>query len=287
MDRAYQSLTARIIGSGRSPRGRPTSAASCGSPIRCGSSDQALGGQRPETVAALIAAVEARLDAARRLQLARDRWALRAPEFRQYRAAIQASARPVCQAGARARADQVAGRQLSVQPDADRERGLADSASRRARSAPPEEFRAAHALLVSAVQLAGSAGQIRREATLAEDIARAWDASSAAAGALMLGARARTDMQSLLRPPSAPVITPRRTRLVRVPDLHAFRHAIVGLSLAGDARTAGVARGARADRGRGRVSCGERIAAARRRPSRRGRSSTIAFTRGWTARPPV
>jgi hypothetical protein len=30
------------------------------------------------------------------------------------------------------------------------------------------------------------------------------------------------------------VITPRRTRLVRVPDLHAFRHAVVGLSLAGD-----------------------------------------------------
>ena len=51
------------------------------------------------------------------------------------------------------------------------------------------------------MQLAGNAGQIRREATLAEDIARAWDASSAAAGALMLGARARTDMQSLLRPP--------------------------------------------------------------------------------------
>ena len=67
--------------------------------------------------------------------------------------------------------------------------------------APPPEFRAAQALLVSAVQLAGNAGQIRREATLGENIARAWDASSAAAGALMLGARARTDMQSLLRPP--------------------------------------------------------------------------------------
>ena len=32
------------------------------------------------------------------------------------------------------------------------------------------------------------------------------------------------------------MITPRRTRLVRVPDLHAFRHAIVGLSLADDAK---------------------------------------------------
>jgi hypothetical protein len=66
---------------------------------------------------------------------------------------------------------------------------------------PPDEFQAAHALLVSAVQLAASAGEIRREATLASDVARAWDASSAAAGALMLGARARGDIQTLLRPP--------------------------------------------------------------------------------------
>jgi hypothetical protein len=67
--------------------------------------------------------------------------------------------------------------------------------------APPEEFRGAHALLISAVQMAGNAARIRYEATLAGDIARAWDASSAAAGALMLGARAREDMQTLLRPP--------------------------------------------------------------------------------------
>ena len=81
------------------------------------------------------------------------------------------------------------------------ERAVAQILEQARTISPPEEFRATHALLVSAVQLAGSAGQIRREATLAEDIARAWDASSAAAGALMLGARARTDMQSLLRPP--------------------------------------------------------------------------------------
>jgi hypothetical protein len=66
---------------------------------------------------------------------------------------------------------------------------------------PPEEMVAAHALLVSAAQLAGNAAQIRREAVLASDMARAWDASSAAAGALMLGARARADIQSQLRLP--------------------------------------------------------------------------------------
>ncbi len=67
--------------------------------------------------------------------------------------------------------------------------------------APPEEAAGAHALLLSAVQLAGNAAQIRREAALAGDMSRAWDASSAAAGALMLGAKARTDILSALRPP--------------------------------------------------------------------------------------
>ena len=66
---------------------------------------------------------------------------------------------------------------------------------------PPDEFQSAHALLVSAAQLARNAAQIREEAALAVDVARAWNASSASAGALMLSARARTDMQTLLRSP--------------------------------------------------------------------------------------
>ena len=66
---------------------------------------------------------------------------------------------------------------------------------------PPEELAAAHALLISAAQLAANAATIRREAALAGSMTRAWDASSAAAGALMLGARARSDIQKLLKPP--------------------------------------------------------------------------------------
>jgi hypothetical protein len=67
--------------------------------------------------------------------------------------------------------------------------------------APPQEVAAAHALLISAVQLASSAAEIRREAALAADMTRAWDASSAAAGSLMLDAKARADIQTLLRVP--------------------------------------------------------------------------------------
>jgi hypothetical protein len=67
---------------------------------------------------------------------------------------------------------------------------------------PPDELKSAHALLVSAAQLAQNAVAIRREAVLAGSMARAWDASSAAAGALMLGIQARRDIQASLRPPA-------------------------------------------------------------------------------------
>src|SRR5262249_15151451 len=46
--------------------------------------DATLGGKRPDAVASLVGAVEAKLDAARQLQLARDRFALRAPVLRDY-----------------------------------------------------------------------------------------------------------------------------------------------------------------------------------------------------------
>ena len=162
--------------------------------------DQALGGQRPETVAALLAAVQVQLDAARRLQLARDRWALRVDDFRKYRVAVEAplyrfnALKPALE-----RIKSLAGNS-AANLDAI-ERSVAQILKQAARIAPPPELRSAHALLVSAVQLAGNAARIRAEATIAGDLARAWDASSAAAGALMLGARARTDIQDLLRPP--------------------------------------------------------------------------------------
>ena len=60
---------------------------------------------------------------------------------------------------------------------------------------PPEEFRGVHQMLVSAAQLAESAARIRREAALGGNMTRAWDASSAAAGAMMLAARAQAELR--------------------------------------------------------------------------------------------
>ncbi len=162
--------------------------------------DAALGARRPEAVAALVAEVEAKLDAARQLQLARERWALRAPELSSYRLAISAPMNLFTELKApleniKALAGSPPGALAALQRSAARLANLV------ANVAPPEEAAGAHALLLSAVQLAGNAAQIRREAALAGDMSRAWDASSAAAGALMLGAKARTDILSALRPP--------------------------------------------------------------------------------------
>jgi hypothetical protein len=162
--------------------------------------DAALGGKRPDAVAALVQAIEARLDVTRQLRLARDRWAMRAPDFRRYRAAMSAQIdlfarlKPALE-DIKALAGSTTDSLLGVQRDA------AQIVAHASAIVPPDELKAAHALLVSAAQLANNAARIRWEATLAGNIARAWDASSAAAGALMLGARARTDIQALLRPP--------------------------------------------------------------------------------------
>jgi hypothetical protein len=162
--------------------------------------DELLGGKRPDAVAAMVGAISEKLDAARRLQLARDRYALREPILRQYYSAISG---PMALF-------------VGLNPSLENIRTLAGSSpialatidrvvvqilKLASAIAPPDEFAAAHALLVSAAQMAGNAARIRREATLAGDMARAWDASSAAAGALMLSARATTDIKNLVRPP--------------------------------------------------------------------------------------
>ena len=162
--------------------------------------DAALGRLRTEAMTNAIAEVEAQLGAARSLQLARDRWALRAPLLRAYGSAMNEPLgivgrlrQPLEDIKELAGSTQAA--LALVQRQVQRVRKLIDTI------VPPDEGRSAHALLLSAAYLAESAVSIRREATLAGDIARAWDASSAAAGALMLSAKARMEIQSLLRPP--------------------------------------------------------------------------------------
>jgi hypothetical protein len=200
LDRTYQSLSARMMALANR-RARYADVRGIERVVRAiQQRDAALGGKRPDAVASLIAAVEEKLDAARQLQLARDHYALREPELTRYRVEIRTPMDLFAQ----------------LKPSLEAVKGLSGSAPATLNAlqrnvarilklasaiAPPEELASAHALLISAVQLAGNAAQIRREATLTRNMPRAWDASSAAAGALMLGARARADILSLLKPP--------------------------------------------------------------------------------------
>lgn len=162
--------------------------------------DKDLGGRRPETVAALLAAVNAELDSARRLRLERDRLALRWPELQKYQTAfLERLTRLETLKGALEDIKALSG----SAPDAlgAIERAATEIIEAMRSLTPPDEFRAAHGLMVSAANLAVNAARIRREAALGSNLARAWDASSAAAGALMLSTRARIEMQTQIRLP--------------------------------------------------------------------------------------
>jgi hypothetical protein len=162
--------------------------------------DALLGGQRPDAVAGLVSAVQAKLDAARQLRLARDRFLLRAPVLTQYWDSIRT---PIMLFTQLAPSLEAVKSLSGSTPEslALVQRNVARILQIASAIVPPQEVAAAHALLVSAAQLADNAARIRREAALAGNMTRAWDASSAAAGALMLGAKARTDIQASLQWP--------------------------------------------------------------------------------------
>jgi hypothetical protein len=162
--------------------------------------DRELGSRRPDALRALVASIDAELDAARRLRLERDRWLLRLAEFQTYQTSTAA---PLRQFVALERALEdikaLAGSTPTVLGRIQRDASQFVEAM--STIVPPEELRAAHELLISAAHLADSAARIRREAIVFGNMARAWDASAAAAGALMLGARAQAEIQGLVRQP--------------------------------------------------------------------------------------
>ena len=200
VDRTYQLMIQRLLRQA-TQRARLADVRGVGRTLQIlRQNDLTLGRKRPDAVGGAVAAVEAQLDAARRLRLARDRWALRAPLLREYSEAmttplvvlrsLQGPLGDIKELAGSSRASLAL-----VQSQVNRILDLVGPIE------PPEECRGGHALLVSAVHLAANAAAIRREATLAGDVTRAWDASSAAAGALMLSARAIMDIKTSLRPP--------------------------------------------------------------------------------------
>ena len=162
--------------------------------------DDRLGRKRPQETAALLALLDLRLDDARRIRLARDAWAMRLGAFEAYRRAIGPSLdelrhlkRPLEEIR------ELSGPNPRTLTRLEQRIVMAKQAF--AAIDAPSELQAAQSLYGTAFQFAKRAATARRDAVSSKDIKLAWDASSAAAGALMLIDRAADELQRLTTPP--------------------------------------------------------------------------------------
>jgi hypothetical protein len=163
--------------------------------------DDRLGRRRADTTAALLATLDGKLDGARRLRLARDSWAIRRERLADYQRRIRSVVRRFRQSAAGLeQIRQLAGPSPSaLQPLSIR---LNDSWRELKAVTPTAETRPVHSMLVSAVQMAIRAAASRRLAIMTTDMSTAWEASSAAAGALMTFERAQEELRKLATPPA-------------------------------------------------------------------------------------
>jgi hypothetical protein len=162
--------------------------------------DKRLGNRRPQQVAALLASLDAKLDSARRLRLARDRWEARLELLRVYQETV---ANPLATLR-RGKTSLERIRQFESTPAsllqrlADR---TADASRRLSLVTPPVEGETIQGLLTSAAQLTSRAVAARQRAVKSGEMQPAWEAASAAAGAIMLVDRASDELQRLTRAP--------------------------------------------------------------------------------------
>ncbi len=164
--------------------------------------DKRLGNGRPETVDALRASIQVQLDAARRLRLRRDQWVVRRGLYSDYQrsagsqllqlAKLQPSLEAIRRLdGPSPRTLQSLRTRLDGGADRLQQIGLG----------VPEDLRGPHGMLVSAWRFAERAVAARSEAVSSGNLSRAWEASSAAAGALLMLSRAQHDLSELIEPP--------------------------------------------------------------------------------------
>jgi hypothetical protein len=155
---------------------------------------------RPAEVAALLATLDVKLDAARRLRLAQDAWVVRKEVLDKYWREIRAGMDRMIGV----REWLVAVRQLAgPSPGALRQLSDLMTAAQRdlSRVQPPPEVAAAHSTLVAASGMAMRAASTRMDAVRSGNMDTAWQASSAAAGSLMMLDQATLELRRITRAP--------------------------------------------------------------------------------------
>ena len=163
--------------------------------------DDRLGRRRPQEISALLGLVDMRLGEARSLRLARDTWAAHLEQFKRYRATIEPAvhdlraAKPVLE-----NIRELAGPPPGQLPRL--EQNFVIARRRLEAMDAPSELASAHALLTAAFRMAERAASTRRTAVSSGNMSLAWEASSAAAGALLLLDRAGDELERLTAAPS-------------------------------------------------------------------------------------
>ena len=145
--------------------------------------DDRLGRRRPQESAALLAFLDLQLNEARRVRLARDAWVVRAEAFTAYRSGI---APAIGELRRSTRSLENIRDSPAHRPGCCRGSNSGSSwrsSSLRPSRLPPSD--AAHGLFSPCSTWSGAVAT-RRNAVSSKDMKLAWDAASAAAGALML-----------------------------------------------------------------------------------------------------
>lgn len=162
--------------------------------------DARLGGRRPGAVQALRVSVEARLEGARRLRLMRDQWMVRRGTYRDYQRLVGVQLLQLVQVQPSLEAI----RRLDGPKPSELlslRRRLSGGAERLKRLRIPNDLQSTHELFVGAWRFAESAASGRYDAVTTGNVGRAWEASSAAAGALMMLSRVQQQIRDLVEPP--------------------------------------------------------------------------------------
>lgn len=200
VDKRYSDLSRRSLDQADRAAQRADSSAIERIATRVRDEDTKLGQKRPQTVEALSTSLQSKLADSRRLRLLRDQWVLRRDTYRQYQSSVGSSMLLLVKSTASLRAirtlDGPDPAQLVILKSQ-----LSGGADRLERMRTPEYLRDVHDRLVGAWRFAENAVRARFDAVSRADSTAAWEASSSAAGALMMLARVQQDLTNLLTPP--------------------------------------------------------------------------------------
>jgi len=200
IDRKYQSLSKKMVSQAKAAASRASITQIERLISRIPKEDAKLGQQRPEVIEALNDTMQSQLFAARRLRLQRDQWLLRQSAYREYQKSVGSSLLLLVK---NQNALEAIRRLEGPPPDRliELRHQLSGGAARLERMRTPDYLQQTHELLVGAWRFAENAARARFEAIEQANAAAAWEASSAAAGALMMLSRAQAEIRSLLEPP--------------------------------------------------------------------------------------